>query len=56
MVEKMKSRKFLMASVSAALVIANQGLGVQLPAETVTSFAGIVISYLLGQSYVDSKK
>lgn len=56
MLEKIKSRKFIISVVSAVLVLLNQGLGYELPTETVLGFAGIVISYVLGQSYVDAQK
>lgn len=56
MTEKLKSRKFIIAVISAILLILNEGLNIKIPSETVLSFAGIIISYLLGQSYVDSKK
>lgn len=54
--EKLKSRKFIMAVVSAALVIANQGLDMHIPEDAINQFVGIVISYILAQGYVDSKK
>lgn len=53
--EKLKSRKLWMAIISAILIIMNEGLGLKVPGETVLSFAGIVISYILGQSYIDAK-
>ncbi len=51
---KLKSRKLWVSIVSALLIIANQGLGLDLPNETILAFAGIVITYLLGQSAVDA--
>ena len=56
MSEKLKSRKFWIAVVSAILVVANDGLGLNLDRDTIMTLAGIVISYLLGQSYVDANK
>lgn len=55
MPEKLKSRKFWVTVVSAILIVLNEGLGLDIDSETVLGFAGIIISYLLGQSYVDSK-
>ena len=55
MINKLKSRKFLMAVAAAILVIVNDGLGLNLPKESITSIVSVVISYILGQSYVDSK-
>ena len=46
------SRRFWLAVVAAALVVANQGLGLNLDPTTVTAFAGIVISAVLGDSLV----
>lgn len=55
MINKLKSRKFWVAVTSAVLIIANEGLGLNLPQEAITGVVAIVISYILGQSYVDSK-
>ncbi len=54
MLDKLKSRKFIMAAVGAALIVANQGLGLKLPEETILAFAGLLSSYLVGQSIVDA--
>lgn len=54
--EKLKSRKFWMAVVGAGLVVANEGLGLNLPEEAVMTVAGMLIAYILGQAYVDGKK
>lgn len=53
---KFKSRKFWMAVISAALVIANEGLGLGIDEQTVLAFAGIVMSFIFGESYVDGKR
>lgn len=53
---KLNSRKFWMAVISAALVVANEGLGLGIDSDTVLAFAGIIMSYIFGQAYVDSKK
>lgn len=53
---KFKSRKFWMAVVTGLLVVANEGLGLNLPSEAVLTVAGVAISYILGQGYVDGKK
>jgi len=52
---KLKSRKFWMSFVTAVLVIANKGLDLNLPDEAVITVAGVVIAYVLGESYVDGK-
>jgi uncharacterized membrane protein len=54
--EKFKSRKFWMAIISALLIVANEGLGWNIPAETVMSFAAVVLGYLFSQGYVDGKQ
>lgn len=55
MPDKLKSRKFWVTVVSSILIVLNEGLGMSIDSEAVLSFSGIVISYLLGQSYIDSK-
>ncbi len=54
--DKLKSRKFWMAVISAALIIMNEGLGWKIPAETVMAFAAVVLGYLFSQGYVDGKQ
>lgn len=54
--EKLKSRKFWLAVVSAALIIANDGLDLGVNNETVMAFAAIVIGWIFGESYIDGKK
>lgn len=56
MKEKFKSRKFWMAVIGALLMIANEGLDLELDSNTIMAFAGIVISYILGQGYVDGQQ
>jgi len=53
---RLKSRKLWMAVISAALVIANRGLDLNIDENTVMAFAAIVMSYIFGQAYVDAKK
>jgi uncharacterized membrane protein len=52
---KLKSRKFLMAVVTAGLVVANEGLGLNLPTDAIMTVAGVVIAYIVGEAYVDGK-
>lgn len=54
--EKFKSRKFWMAGVSALLVLCNQGLGLDIPEDTVLDFTAIVIGYLVSQGWVDAQQ
>lgn len=52
--DKFKSRKFWVSIVTALLVIANKGLDLGLPEESIMTIAGLAITYILGQSVVDS--
>ena len=54
--EKLTSRKFWMAVISALLVVANDGLGLGINADVVIPFAAIVIAYILGEAYVDANR
>lgn len=54
--QKFKSRKFWMAVVTAILVILNDGLDLGIDHETVLAFAGLVISWILGESAVDTAR
>lgn len=54
--EKLRSRKFWMAVVSALLVVLNDGLGLGIDAETVLAFAGIVLGYIFGEAYADAHR
>jgi uncharacterized membrane protein len=54
--DKFKSRKFWMAVVSALLVIANEGLGLNLDTEVVLAFAGIVMTYIFAEAKVDAER
>lgn len=49
------TRRFWVAMVSAGLVVVNEGLGLNVPQEAVMPFAGIVISLLLGDAYIQGK-
>lgn len=53
--DKLKSRKFIMAVVSAVLLVVVEGLGFNLPTEAIVGFVSIVLGYIFGQSVVDAK-
>ena len=53
--EKLKSRKFWMAIVSAVIIVANEGLGWNLPAETIYAFAAVVLGWIITEGAVDMK-
>ncbi len=54
--EKIKSRKFWMAVLSAGLVVANQGLDLDIPSDSVMALGGIAATYLVSQGYVDGQQ
>ena len=54
--EKFKSRKFWMAVVSAVLIVLNEGLGWNVPSETILSFAAVVLGWIFAEAYVDGHK
>lgn len=49
----LKSRKFWIAVIGAGLLIVEEGLGIDLPSETITAFAALVISYIIGETTID---
>lgn len=53
---KLKSSKLWVAVVTAALIIANDGIGLNLPTEEIMTVAGVAIAYILGEAAVDAKK
>lgn len=55
MEDKLKSRKLWMSIISGVLLVMNEGLGIVVDTNTILSFSGIVMSYILGQSFVDGK-
>lgn len=56
MKKKLLSRKFLMALISAGLVIANDGLGLGLDQNTIIAFGTIVVGYIVGEAATDVAK
>jgi len=54
--QKFKSRKFWMAVVTGGLVILNDGLDMGIDSQTVLAFAGLVATWILGESAVDAKR
>lgn len=53
--ERLKSRKFLMALASAVFIVLNEGLELGVPTEAYSWIVGVVVAWILGESYVDSK-
>lgn len=54
--QKLKSRKFLLAVVSAILVVLNDGLDLGISSETVLTFAGLAATWIIGESAVDAAR
>lgn len=54
--EKLRSRKLWVSVITAILVIANEGFNLNLPKEEIMTVAGLAMSYVLGQSFVDGKE
>lgn len=51
--DKLKSRKFWVTLATLVVIVFSQQLGLDLSPEQIISGAGVVSSYLFGQSYVD---
>lgn len=56
MLQKLKSRKFIIAVVGAILIIANDGLDLGIESETVLAFAGLLATWIVGEAAVDAKR
>ena len=52
--DRLKSRKFLMALATALLMILNEGLDLGIPADVYGWIVGVVISYIVGESFIDA--
>lgn len=53
---KLKSRKFWMAVVTGAILIANEGLDLNLDRETILAFTGLVLGYIFAEAAVDRSR
>lgn len=56
LMERLKSRKLWIAVISAVLLVLKEGFDINVDSEVVLSFAGIVITAILGFAHVDGKK
>ncbi len=54
-VQRLKSRKFLMALASAIFIILNDGLEMGVPVDVYGWIVGVVVAWILGESYIDGK-
>ncbi|OZM57441.1 hypothetical protein CIB95_08275 [Lottiidibacillus patelloidae] len=53
--EKLSSRKFIITVAGVITIICNDYYGLGLEKETVLSAIGLMMSYVVGQGYVDGK-
>lgn len=56
MSSKFTSRKFLTAAITASVIALNDSLGLNMPQESIITLAGLIATYILGQSFVDKTK
>ena len=52
---KIKSRKFILVLMTALLTVCNDGLGLNLPTESIMTITGLVATYCASQGYVDGQ-
>lgn len=53
--DRLKSRKFLMSVATALLIIFNEGLGLGIPPDVYGWIVGVVIAWIVGESYIDGQ-
>ncbi len=53
--QRLKSRKFLMALASILLIVVNEIAGLSIPADAYWAIILPVIAYILGEAYTDGK-
>ena len=56
MKNKLKSRKFWLTILGAALVVLNETFDLGLSPESQATIVAILISFILGESHVDAKR
>jgi len=54
--QKFTSRKFWLAVANALLIVANQGLDLNLPTEAVLAITATILGYIFGEAYVDAHR
>ena len=54
-ISRLKSRKFLSALFSAIFIVLNEGLGAPIDRDAYGWLTGVIIAFILGESYVDGK-
>lgn len=55
-IERLKSRKFLLALAAALLIVLNEGLGLGVDPDAYGWIVSVVVAWILGESYIDAKK
>lgn len=53
---KLKSRKFWLTVAAVGLVVANEGLGLNIPREAYWAVVTPVVGYVFGESYADAHR
>ncbi len=53
--QRLKSRKFLVAVATILLIICNEMIGLNIPADSYWAIILPVIAYILGEAYTDGK-
>ena len=53
--QRLKSRKFLMAIATILLIVCNEMVGLNIPEEAYWAIILPVIAYILGEAYTDGK-
>ena len=53
--QRLKSRKFLMALAAILLIICNEMVGLNIPNDAYWAIVLPVIAYILGEAYTDGK-
>jgi hypothetical protein len=56
LLKKLSSRKFLFALIAFLVVLLCRAFTVELPKDLEVALIGIVITYLLAEGYIDSKR
>jgi len=54
-IERLKSRKFLMAIAAILLIVFNEVIGLDIPTESYWAIVVPVIAYIIGEAYTDGK-
>lgn len=54
-IDRLKSRKLLMAIAAILLIVINEMIGLNIPADAYWAIVLPVIAYILGEAYTDGK-